>query len=118
MRTNQRPKKLFPPGTPPDYVLSAQRLALEASAPSKEAQLYADASKQVSVSISLQSLSQIECLATRLGLSRARMISQLTDIGLELVIEQFSDKVAAEFIAQSKQREVDLLDEFSPNEEA
>jgi hypothetical protein len=117
MRTDRRPKELFPPGAPPDYVLAAQQMAREAVAGLDQERPLRAASKQVSVPLPLGLLAKVEVLAQRLGQSRGGMVAQLSRLGAEVVLDQLPADSVDEVWEEIKDRYDELFSEYSPDQE-
>lgn len=109
--SNERPSKLFPPGSPPQHVIRAQDLAKELEKADIDPHNIVPATKQVSVTFDIQALAEIEVLARRLDISRGSMIYQLTDLGVGVVFDQFSKTALAEVRKEVATRYAELAQE-------
>lgn len=102
----------IPPSVHDQY---AMQIALEVSRANSQ-EVYATASKQVSVPLPLSTLAKVEVLARRSGVSRGAMVAQLTKVGASLVFDQLDQDVVAEVAEEVGERQQELYDEFDPTE--
>lgn len=109
--SNERPSKFFPPGSPPDHVIRAKRLAQELEKDDVDSNNIVPATKQVSVTFDIQALAEIEVLARRLDVSRGSMIYRLTDLGVGVVFEELSEAALAEVRKDVEARYAELVQE-------
>lgn len=93
----------------------AMQIAQEVSRANSH-EVYATASKQVSVPLPLSTLAKVEVLARRAGVSRGAMVAQLTKVGASLVFDQLDQDVVAEVAEEVGERQQELYDEFDPTE--
>lgn len=108
----------LPPNMPPQYLLTAQNLARDVAGAADEMRAYHDASKQVSVSMPLRLLAQVEVLARRRGQSRGSMISTLVSLGAGITFEQLPPEVVAQIGEEVSNRETELYNDFDPQDGA
>lgn len=109
--SKERSSKFFPPGSPPDHVIHAKRLAQEVEKDDIDGNNIVPATKQVSVTFDIQALAEIEVLARRLDVSRGSMIYRLADLGVGVVFEELSETALAEVRKEVAARYAELVKE-------